>query len=63
MLAEPNIAEELTILNLDQVDQVVGGEGEPSWGGRCHLGGEAFYSFEELHRVKSCMHVHLRQLY
>ena len=55
VLAEPNIAEELTILNLDQVDQVVGGEGEPSWGRRCHLGGEAVYFFEELH--KSCMYI------
>ena len=42
VLAEPNIAEELTILNLDQVDQVVCGEGEPSWGRRCHLGGGHF---------------------
>ena len=49
VLAEPNIAEELTILNLDQVDQVVCGEGEPSWGRGCHLGGGAFYFFEELH--------------
>ena len=49
VLAEPNIAEELTILNLDQVDQVVGGKGEPSWGRRCHLGGEAVYFFEEVH--------------
>ena len=42
VLAEPNIAEELTILNLDQVDQVVCGEGEPSWGRGCHLGGGHF---------------------